>query len=36
MKKEVTTLQAIGYIAATILIPAILYIDLLLFCAWVG
>lgn len=36
MKKECSTLRAIGYIAATILIPAILYIELLLFCAWVG
>ena len=36
MKKECSTLRAIGYIAAAILVPAILYIDLLLFCAMAG
>lgn len=36
MKKEISTIQAIGYVAAAVLFPAILYIDLLLFCAWVG
>lgn len=34
MKKEVSTLKAIGYIAAAVLIPAEIYIAMLLFAAY--
>ena len=34
MKKEVSTLKALGYIAAAIIVPAEIYIALLLFAAY--
>lgn len=35
-KKEVSTIKALGIIAATIAAPAIIYIELLLICAALG
>lgn len=34
MKKEISTLKAIGYIAAAIIVPAEIYIAMLLFAAY--
>lgn len=35
-RKEVSTLKALGIVAATIAAPAIIYIELLLICAALG
>lgn len=35
-KREVSTLEALGIIAGTIAAPIIIYIGLLLVCAWLG
>lgn len=36
MKKEVSTMKALGIIAATIAAPVVIYIELLLICAALG
>lgn len=35
-KKEISTLQAVGYIAGTILGTAALYLEMLLICAFIA